>query len=245
MTGRSSGLRWALGVGGAILVAVLGAPAARAKECTNRCKVGDGDLCASMVAVVELGRSITVIPGRQRGTCGGVEPVAADELVLSWSQDPAGPFTPIPVSRIGDAIRFAPDRAGAYFIEVVARNGVGAPYRQVIMVLESTAAKVRLRLRPGSGPATARAAVKVRWIPSGAVDRFPRDRWPVWRDNDRAGQAADPLRLPPGHYDVEWTDSSHRTLQTGVTPIDVTGPGWVDVPLTSPSPAGIHPPGPR
>jgi hypothetical protein len=232
---------WALIVGGAILVSTLGMPTARAKECTNRCKVGDGDLCAAMTPIVELGRSITVIPGRQRGTCGGVEPVALDELVLTWGRDPAGPFTPMPVSRIGDAIRFTPDRAGPYFIEVAARNGVGAPYRQVIMALEPTTAKVRLRLHPGDGPATLRAAVKVRWIPTGPVDRFPRERWPVWRDNDRAGQAADPLRLPPGHYDVEWTDSSHRTLQTGVTPIDVTGPGWVDVPLTAPSPAAVHP----
>ena len=54
----------------------------------------------------------------------------------------------------------------------------------------------------------------------------------MWLDNDRPGRAGQPLKLPPGRYDVEWSHVARGKTQTGVTTIDVTGAGSVDVPLT-------------
>lgn len=232
-----------------LLLAALGlrVEVAPADECSNPCDVRDGDLCAPMKRVIELGDSLAVRPGRQGGTCGGVRPLAAGDLVLTWSRDPSGPFTPMPVSRHGDDLMITPDRPGPYFIEAAARDGVGAPDRLVVMVVDPKTEAVRLQLRPGKGLAAARTAIKVRWVPATSVDRFPRRRWPVWWDNDRAGLAGNPLRLPPGRYDVEWTERSRAPARTGVTTIEVAGPGPVDVALIPPGPLpGVpsSPPGP-
>lgn len=209
-----------------------GCDGAEAKQCSNPCEVGDGDVCASVRLVSELGRSVAMRPGRQSGTCGGVKPLPADGMTLTWSRDPAGPFTPIPLTRHGDDATFTPDSAGAYYIEAAARDGAGAPDRLVLLVLDPKTAPVRLQLRPARGLAASATAVKVRWVPPGGADRFPRRRWPVWLDNDRAGLASQPLRLPPGRYDVEWTHVARGKTQTGVTTVEVTGAGSVDVPLT-------------
>lgn len=205
---------------------------AEAKQCSNPCEVGDGDVCVSVWPVGELGRSLPMFVGRQSGTCGGLKPVPGDGLVLIWSRDPAGPFTPVPVRRYGDGVTTTPDRAGAYFFEAAARDGVGAPDRLVVMIVDPKTEPVSLRLLPSKGLAASATAVKVRWVPPAGADRFPRRRWPVWLDNDRAGKAGRPLRLPPGRYDVEWTHVARGKVQTGITTIDVTGAGSVDVPLT-------------
>jgi len=146
------------------------------------------------------------------------------------------------VTRQGDDLVVKPDRAGPYFLEVAARDGVGAPDRLVIMVVDLKNEAVRLQLRPGKGLAAERTAIKVRWVPTTAGDGFPRHRWLVWRDNDRAGLAGNPLRLPPGRYDVEWTDRWRGRAQTGITTIDVAGPGSIAVELT---PAAAPSPSPR
>jgi hypothetical protein len=119
-------------------------------------------VCAPVKQVIELGRTLAMRPGRQSGTCGGVVPLATDQVVLTWSRDPTGPFTPMPVTRHGDDLVLKPDRAGPYFIEVAARDGVGAPDRLVIMVVEPKNEAVRLQLRPGKGLAAERTAIKVR-----------------------------------------------------------------------------------
>jgi len=214
----------------ALIAVGLGADA-RAKECSNPCEVGDGDICVSTLPVVELGRSITMHAGRQGGTCGGVVPMATADLAMTWSPDPAGPFTPIPVTRRGDSLVVKPDRAGPLFIQAAARDGVGAPDQRVIMVVDPTAPAVELRLRPGKGVTAANTTITVRWLPSGSVDRFPRRRWPVWWDNDTAGLAERRMRLPPGRYDVEWMHRQGGRTQRGVTTIDVTGAGPIDVAL--------------
>jgi len=220
---------------GALLSLVLagaGCTAADAKDCSNPCQVGDGDVCASVRLVSELGRSLAMHVGRQSGSCGGIKPLAADELALTWSRDAAGPFTPVPVRRRGDDAMVAPDAAGAYFIEAAARDGHGAPDRLIVLVVDPKTEPVRLALHPARGVTAAATAVKVRWVPRAGADRFPRRRWPLWLDNDRAGLAAQPLRLPPGHYDVEWTHVARGKSQTGVAAIEVSGGGSVDVPLT-------------
>ena len=239
-SGQVRAPRWALV--GVVAIAALGGGTGRAQaeQCSNPCEVGSGDLCLPIKQVVELGRAITLRPGRQSGTCGGVVPLAADQVALTWSRDAAGPFTTVPVTREGAALTWTPERAGPYFLEAVARDGVGAPDRVVVIVVEPSTQAVRLQLRPGKGLAAARTAIKVRWVPSAPSDRFPRQRWPVWRDNDGAGLAGNPLRLPPGRYDVEWTERSRGRAQRGVTTIDVAGPGDVAVELTAAAPT---PPG--
>lgn len=216
----------------ALLALLLAGCDAEAKQCSNPCDVGDGDMCVSVWSVGELGRSLPMRVGRQSGTCGGVKALPGDGLVLTWSRDPAGPFTPVPVRRHGEDVTITPDAAGAYFIEAAARDGAGAPDRLIVLVVDPKTEPVRLRLLPGKGLAASATAVKVRWVPPAGADRFPRRRWPVWLDNDRAGKAGQPLRLPPGRYDVEWTHVARGKAQTGVTTIDVTGAGSVDVPLT-------------
>ena len=220
-----------------------GCDSAQARQCSNPCDVGDGDICASVRLINELGQPLAMHPGRQGGTCGGVKPLPPDQLVLTWSRDPAGPFTPIPVQHRGDDVRITPDSAGAYYIEAAARDGAGAPDRVVVLVVDPKTEPVRLRVRPAKGLAASATSVKVRWVPPASADRFPRRRWPVWLDNDRAGMAGQPLRLPPGRYDVEWTHVAHCKTQTGVTTIEVTGAGSVDVPLTvaSTSPGSASP----
>jgi hypothetical protein len=215
-----------------LLAAAAGCDTASAKQCANPCEVGDGDVCASVRLVGELGRPLAMRAGRQSGTCGGVKPLPADELVLTWSRDPAGPFTPVPVRRRGDDVMIAPDAPGAYFVEAAARNGAGAPDRLIVLVVDPKTEPVRLQLRPDKGLTASATSIKVRWVPPGGADRFPRRRWPVWLDNDRAGLSAQPLRLPPGRYDVEWTHAARGKTQTGVATITVTSPGSVDVPLT-------------
>ena len=205
---------------------------AEAKQCSNPCEVGDGDMCASVRLVGELGRSLPMSVGRQSGTCGGVKPLPADELLLTWSRDPAGTFTPVPVRHYGDDVTITPDAAGAYFLEAAARDGSRAPDRLVVMIVDPKTEPVRLRLRPDKGLVASATAIKVRWVPPAGADRFPRRRWPVWLDNDRPGRAGQPLKLPPGRYDVEWSHVARGKTQTGVTTIDVTGAGSVDVPLT-------------
>ncbi|HET7506003.1 MAG TPA: hypothetical protein VFK02_33515 [Kofleriaceae bacterium] len=221
---------WSLGIG---LALALGAGVVRADECSNPCEVNDGDMCVSTLRVVELGRSIAMGVGRQRGMCGDIAPMAATDLVLTWSRDPSGPFTPVPVTRRGGSLLVKPDRAGPYFIEAAARDGAGAPDRLVIMVVDPKTAAVALRLRPSKGLAVANTAIKVWWVPTGGLDRFPRRRWPVWRDNDASRPAERRMRLPSGRYDVEWTNRKGGHARTGVTTIDVTGPGPFDVALTA------------
>jgi hypothetical protein len=226
-----------------LTAAGAGCDGAQAKQCSNPCEVSDGDICASVRLIGELGRPLAMHPGRQSGTCGGVKPLPADQLVLTWSRDPAGPFTPIPVQRRGDDVLITPDSAGAYYIEAAARDGAGAPDRAVVLVVDPKTEPVRLRLRPDKRLAASATSVKVRWVPPAGADRFPRRRWPVWLDNDRAGMAGQPLRLPTGRYDVEWTHVARGKTQTGVTTIEVTGAGSVDVPLTvaSASPGSVSP----
>jgi hypothetical protein len=231
-----------------LIVFWLGADTAHAYECSNPCNVASGDVCVSMAQVVELGRTVAMNVGRQKGTCGGVAPFTDDERVLTWSRDPAGPFTPIPVRREGDFLMVTLDRPGPYFIEAAARDGKGAPDRLVLLVVDPATDLVRLHLRPGKGLATSHRPVTVRWVPAGDVDRFPRSRWPMWQSLDGAGLARHPMRLPPGRYDVEWIDRARGRAQTGITSFEVTGGGDIDVTLKAPpahSPAPSPAPPPR
>jgi hypothetical protein len=135
----------------ALLGLALAGCDAEAKQCSNPCEVGDGDMCASVRLVGELGRSLPMSVGRQGGTCGGIKPLPADDLALTWSRDPAGPFTPVPARRRGDDVMITPDAPGAYFVEAAARDGRGAPDRLVVLVVDPRTEPVRLRLRPAKG----------------------------------------------------------------------------------------------
>ncbi|HEY6174802.1 MAG TPA: hypothetical protein VIX73_10175, partial [Kofleriaceae bacterium] len=60
-----------------LIVLGAGCDAASAKQCSNPCDVGDGDVCASVRLIGELGRALAMHPGRQSGTCGGLAPLPA------------------------------------------------------------------------------------------------------------------------------------------------------------------------
>lgn len=166
---------------------VLIAPVADAGACDNPCNIKDGELCLLSQPTSTPGVGVFWFLRKQRGTCGGTEPVPLATLELSSSKSSTGPFTPLKASEASSTISFFFGEPGVHFISAVPKDRAAAPLRRVIVSLanEGPFAPVRVRflLKPPRGLLPSRIGFLLTYIPADVDEKtFPFETWPTWRE---------------------------------------------------------------
>lgn len=251
--GRATGVAARVLVGTAAVIAALAEPRARpypspaqASICLNPCRDPDGALCISLVGahsgvradrLVQRGEPVTLVVGRQVGTCGGLRPVPPDRLAVRIEASPdRGPAAAAGARRIEDPLVWTPPHAGTFYVSVATTDDPPASDRIVVTVVDPARPGARLHLHAGP-PSTTKTppAAVLRLVPPDpeAAERagFLRRRWPTL-DEPVVPRTERALVVPCGTWEVTWSvetpGATHlagrRLLITDATRLDLTMP---------------------
>jgi hypothetical protein len=184
-----------------------------AGHCENHCNLRAGGVCATVNSdgayvvdqIVPTGVPFEVHAGRQRGTCGGLEPFAPDAIAVTVE----GPDAAALSSDSAEGVRFTPRAPGEYRVTVRAR-GDGAAVDRRIVVAAGARFATKLQVAPPPDSGTGDAELTVRFVPrAGDAGGFGPHGWPVVFRGVAPTAAPQQLQLPPGAYQLEWRRGAH------------------------------------